>query len=46
MSNLGLKRFLNGLGITLKRTAVGDRYVVERMRQGGFNLAGNNLVTL
>ena len=40
MSNLGLERFLNGLGITLERTAVGDRYVVERMRQGGFNLGG------
>ena len=40
MSNLGLERFLNGLGITLERTAVGDRYVVERMRQGAFNLGG------
>jgi phosphoglucosamine mutase len=40
MSNLGLERFLNGLGITLERTSVGDRYVVERMRQGGFNLGG------
>jgi phosphoglucosamine mutase len=40
MSNLGLERFLNSLGITLERTAVGDRYVVERMRQGGFNLGG------
>ena len=40
MSNLGLERFLNGLGITLERTAVGDRYVVERMRQGGFSLGG------
>ena len=40
MSNLGLERFLNGLGITLERTSVGDRYVVERMRKGGFNLGG------
>ena len=40
MSNLGLERFLKGLGITLERTSVGDRYVVERMRQGGFNLGG------
>jgi phosphoglucosamine mutase len=40
MSNLGLERFLNNLGIMLERTAVGDRYVVERMRQAGFNLGG------
>jgi phosphoglucosamine mutase len=40
MSNLGLERFLKGLGLTMERTAVGDRYVVERMRQGGFNLGG------
>lgn len=40
MSNLGLERFLNGRGLRLERTAVGDRYVVERMRQGGFNLGG------
>lgn len=40
MSNLGLERFLQGHGVTLERTAVGDRYVVERMRQGGFNLGG------
>ncbi|MCE8546840.1 phosphoglucosamine mutase [Ruegeria pomeroyi] len=40
MSNLGLERFLNGQGIRLERTAVGDRYVVERMREGGFNLGG------
>ncbi|WP_319825159.1 phosphoglucosamine mutase [Thalassovita sp.] len=40
MSNLGLERFLNGQGIGLERTAVGDRYVVERMREGGFNLGG------
>ncbi len=40
MSNLGLERFLEGRGLRLERTAVGDRYVVERMRTGGFNLGG------
>jgi phosphoglucosamine mutase len=40
MSNLGLERFLTGQGLRLERTAVGDRYVVERMREGGFNLGG------
>ena len=40
MSNLGLERHLNALGLTLERTAVGDRYVLERMREGGFNLGG------
>ena len=40
MSNLGLERFLQGHGVGLERTNVGDRYVVERMRQGGFNLGG------
>ncbi|WP_420569008.1 phosphoglucosamine mutase [Thalassovita sp.] len=40
MSNLGLERFLNDQGIALERTSVGDRYVVERMREGGFNLGG------
>ncbi|MFP5480031.1 MAG: phosphoglucosamine mutase [Alphaproteobacteria bacterium] len=40
MSNLGLERFLEGRGLKLERTAVGDRYVVERMREGGFNLGG------
>lgn len=40
MSNLGLERFLQGRGLRLERTAVGDRYVVERMRAGGFNLGG------
>ena len=40
MSNLGLERFLGGRGIGLERTNVGDRYVVERMRAGGFNLGG------
>ncbi len=40
MSNLGLERALGEHGGTLLRTAVGDRYVVEAMRQGGFNLGG------
>lgn len=40
MSNLGLERHLAARGIGLERTAVGDRYVVERMRAGGFNLGG------
>ncbi|MEL6737585.1 MAG: phosphoglucosamine mutase [Pseudomonadota bacterium] len=40
MSNLGLERYLNGLGLTLERTKVGDRYVLERMKAGGFNVGG------
>ena len=40
MSNLGLERFLGEKGVRLERTKVGDRYVVERMRAGGFNLGG------
>jgi phosphoglucosamine mutase len=40
MSNLGLERFLHAQGLTLERTAVGDRYVLERMRSGGFNVGG------
>lgn len=40
MSNLGLERHLNDLGVSLERTAVGDRYVVEAMRKGGFCLGG------
>jgi len=40
MSNLGLERFLNGLNLTLQRTKVGDRYVVEHMRAHGFNVGG------
>jgi phosphoglucosamine mutase len=40
MSNLGLERFLKSEGIELKRTAVGDRYVVEEMRKTGCNLGG------
>lgn len=40
MSNLGLERFLTGRSLKLERAPVGDRYVVERMREGGFNLGG------
>ena len=40
MSNLGLERFLGGLGLDLVRTAVGDRYVLEHMREHGYNLGG------
>ena len=40
MSNLGLERFLAGLGLETVRTKVGDRYVVEAMRAGGFNVGG------
>ncbi|TZG28764.1 phosphoglucosamine mutase [Sphingomonas montanisoli] len=40
MSNLGLERYLSGLGLTLHRTQVGDRYVVEAMRSEGFNIGG------
>ncbi|HEU0221499.1 MAG TPA: phosphoglucosamine mutase [Paracoccaceae bacterium] len=40
MSNLGLERYLAGQGVRLERTRVGDRYVVEAMRAGGFNLGG------
>jgi phosphoglucosamine mutase len=40
MSNLGLERYLGTLGLTLARTAVGDRYVLEQMREHGYNLGG------
>ena len=40
MSNLGLERHLQSQGLNLIRTKVGDRYVVEQMREGGFNLGG------
>jgi phosphoglucosamine mutase len=40
MSNLGLERHLKGLGLALARTPVGDRYVLEHMREGGINLGG------
>ncbi|HSE76823.1 MAG TPA: phosphoglucosamine mutase [Alphaproteobacteria bacterium] len=40
MSNLGLERFLGGLGLGFERAPVGDRYVLERMRAGGYNVGG------
>lgn len=40
MSNLGLERYLAGQGLSLERTKVGDRHVLERMREGGFNVGG------
>jgi phosphoglucosamine mutase len=40
MSNLGLERFLKEQGIELLRTPVGDRYVLEQMLKGGYNLGG------
>jgi len=40
MSNLGLERYLSEKGIGLERTAVGDRYVLERMREKGCNIGG------
>jgi len=40
MSNLGLERYLGTLGLTLERTKVGDRYVLERMKEGAFNVGG------
>jgi len=40
MSNLGLERYLERIGLTLERTKVGDRYVLERMKEGGFNVGG------
>jgi len=40
MSNLGLERYLNGIGLELARSRVGDRYVVEHMRAHGYNVGG------
>ena len=40
MSNLGLERYLKDIGLTLERTAVGDRYVLEAMRGKGYNVGG------
>jgi phosphoglucosamine mutase len=40
MSNLGLERYLDGVGIALVRTPVGDRYVLEHMREHGYNVGG------
>lgn len=40
MSNLGLERFMEDKGLTLARTKVGDRFVVEKMRADNFNVGG------
>lgn len=40
MSNLGLERYIKSIGLEMVRTKVGDRYVVERMRESGFNVGG------
>jgi len=40
MSNLGLERFLKDQDLVLERVKVGDRYVVEKMRQAGYNVGG------
>jgi phosphoglucosamine mutase len=40
MSNLGLERYLGGLGLDLVRAKVGDRYVLEAMKAGGYNVGG------
>ena len=40
MSNLGLERYLHSIGLSLERTAVGDRYVLEHMRANGYNFGG------
>ena len=40
MSNLGLERYLNAMNLQLARTSVGDRYVVEHMRERGYNVGG------
>jgi phosphoglucosamine mutase len=40
MSNLGLERHLASIGLALERTAVGDRYVLERMLEKGYNVGG------
>jgi len=40
MSNMGLERYLNAIGLDMHRAAVGDRYVLEMMREKGCNLGG------
>ena len=40
MSNLGLEKYLNSLGLDVVRTQVGDRYVAEEMRNNGYNIGG------
>jgi phosphoglucosamine mutase len=45
MSNMGWKWPCPAMGIDLLRVAVGDRYVVERMRQDGYNFGGEHRAT-
>ena len=40
MSNLGLERYLQSIKLSLIRTPVGDRYVLEKMREQGYNVGG------
>jgi phosphoglucosamine mutase len=40
MSNIGLERYLHSIGLTMVRTKVGDRYVLEHMRKHGYNVGG------
>jgi len=40
MSNLGFERYLQTIDLEMERAKVGDRYVLERMRAGGYNLGG------
>ncbi|RYG60154.1 MAG: phosphoglucosamine mutase, partial [Alphaproteobacteria bacterium] len=40
MSNMGMQRFIEGMGLVLKRTPVGDHHVEKEMREGGYNLGG------
>lgn len=40
MSNMGLEKYLSSLNIKMKRTAVGDRYVIEEMLAGNYNIGG------
>ncbi len=40
MSNMGLEHYLKGMNLSLARAAVGDRYVLEQMKKGGFNVGG------
>ncbi len=40
MSNMGLERYLQSIGISMARTAVGDRHVLEHMREHGYNVGG------
>ncbi len=45
MSNAGLDRYLQTLNLSLARSAVGDRYVLEEMAKGGFNVGGEQSAT-